>query len=80
MHTISKCHIYDKSKNFFTKGGCYQKIGLKIERTWHYLFLIDKAKILDLLSLRFIEQNKIFYLMVLLVKQNTSCYENTLIN
>lgn len=57
MHTISKCHIYDK------------KIGLKTEKTWHHLFLIDKAKILDFLSLRIIEQNKIFYLMVLLVKQ-----------
>ena len=32
-------------------------------------FLIDKAKILDLLSLRFIEQNKIFYLMAILVLQ-----------
>ena len=30
---------------------------------------MDKAKILDLLSLRFIEQNKIFYLKVLLVEQ-----------
>ena len=47
-----------KARIFFTKRGCYQKIGLKIERTWHYLFLIDKAKILDLLSLGFIEQNK----------------------
>ena len=32
-------------------------------------FLVDKAKILDLLSLRFIEQNKIVYLMILLVFQ-----------
>ena len=69
MHTISKCHIYDKRKNFFYQRGMLLKNVLKIEMAWHYLFLIDKAKILDLLSLRFIEQNKIFYLMVLLVLQ-----------
>ena len=46
-----------------------KKIELKIERTWHYLFPIDKAKILNFLSFRFIEQNKIFYLMILLVLQ-----------
>ena len=58
MHTISKYNIYDKSKNFLPKGDADKKIGLKIVRTWRYLFLIDKVEILDLLSLRFIEQNK----------------------
>ena len=78
MPTISKCHIYHASKMsrsvyadisniFLPIGDADKKIGLKIEKTWHYLFLIDKAKILDLLSLIFIEQNKIFYLMILLV-------------
>lgn len=67
MHTISKCHIYDKSKNFFYQKGMLLKNCTKNRKGMALSFLIDKAKILDLLSLRFIEQNKIFYLMVLLV-------------
>ena len=57
-----------KARIFYQRG-MLTKNWTKKERTWHYLFLIDEAKILDLLSLIFIEQNKIFYLMVLLVLQ-----------
>ena len=55
-----------KARIFLPKGDAIKKC-TKNRKGMALSFLIDKAKILDLLSLRFIEQNKIFYLMVLLV-------------